>query len=245
MLLKSLIVDDEPFVREDLRQMLAVHEEIEVVGEAGTIAEAKKLLADQRCHVVFLDIQLRGGTGFDLVPHIDPATHIIFITAHDEYAVRAFEVNALDYLLKPVEPKRLAASLARLKSDRSVDNPQLTGVFKPDDRVFVKTNTGRNFVRLDEVVSVSSVGGNYVSLYMKNSETYLCRKTLKQWEALLPKSIFLRVHRSTIVNTTTIERIEYDPDGACCVCLSGQSETFPVSRRMANQVKEFVGRYSV
>ena len=245
MPLKSLIVDDEPFVREDLRQMLADHREIEVIGEAGTIAEAKKLLADQRFHVVFLDIQLRGGTGFDLVPHIDPRTSIIFITAHDEFAVRAFEVNALDYLLKPVEPKRLAASLDRLKFNREADRPKQTGDFKPDDRVFIKTDTGQKFVGLDEVVSISSVGGNYVSIYLKTGDTYLCRKTLKQWEALLPKSAFLRLHRSTIVNTTTIERIEYDTDGACRVCLTGKSDSFPVSRRMISKVKEFVERFSV
>ena len=93
---KAIIIDDEPFIRDDLREMLAAHRDIEVVGEAGTIAEAKKLLASRRFDVVFLDIQLRGGTGFDLLPFIDPSTQIVFITAHDEYAVRAFEINALD-----------------------------------------------------------------------------------------------------------------------------------------------------
>ncbi len=116
MTLKALLVDDEPFVREDLRQMLLAHKSIEVICEAGTIAQAKKQLAAGRPDVVFLDIQLRGGTGFDLVPLIHKTTKIIFITAYDEYAVRAFEVNALDYILKPVTPERLAESISRLHS---------------------------------------------------------------------------------------------------------------------------------
>jgi len=245
MPLKSLIVDDEPFVRADLHQMLAVHKKIEVAGEAGTIAEARKLLSAQKFHVVFLDIQLRGGTGFDLVPHIDQATHIIFITAHDEYAVRAFEINALDYLLKPVTAARLAASLARLISGPKAGRRKKSGAFRPDDRVFVKTDTGRQFVNLDEIASVSSAGGNYVSLYMDTGKVWFCRNTLKEWETLLPKPVFLRVHRSTIVNTNTIERIEYDSDGSCRVCLSGQTTTFPISRRMTPQVNKFVEKHSV
>ena len=111
---KAIIIDDEPFIRHDLREMLSAHKDIEVAGEAGTIAAAKNLLQSSRFDVVFLDIQLRGGSGFDLVPFVHPSAAIIFITAHDEFAVRAFEINALDYLLKPVTTDRLTESLKRL-----------------------------------------------------------------------------------------------------------------------------------
>ncbi len=123
MTLKTLIVDDEPFVRDDLRHMLGVHETLEVVGEAGTVSGAKKQLLEKDLDVVFLDIQLRGGTGFDLVPFVDETVKIIFITAHDDYAIRAFEVNALDYILKPVTADRLAESVARLSPGKQTRKP--------------------------------------------------------------------------------------------------------------------------
>jgi len=247
MKLKAIIIDDEPFVRDDLRAMLAAHKEIEIVGEAGTISDAKEQLAANSFDVVFLDIQLRGGTGFDLLPFIDPSTQIVFITAHDEYAVRAFEINALDYILKPVSTNRLAESIARLKFDlkQKEVGPGKSGHFKSDDSVFIKTDSGRLFVRLDEIVAISSIGGNYAAIYLEKGQKLLARKTLKQWETILPHTLYTRIHRATIVNTGFIERIAYEKDGSCFVHLSGRQETFAVSRRMASQLKSLVEVRSV
>ena len=242
MNLKAIIIDDEPFVRDDLRAMLAAHEAIEVACEAGTIAEAKKQLAAGSFDVVFLDIQLRGGSGFDLVPFIDPAADIIFITAHNEFAVRAFEINALDYILKPVAADRLAESVARLK--RGIQ-PKEVGPGKPehyksDDSVFIKTDSGQMFVRLDTIAAITSIGGNYAAVYLENRQKLLARKTLKDWEAILPKTLFTRIHRSTLINVGSIERIAYEKDGSCMVHLSGRKETLAVSRRMASRLKSLV-----
>jgi len=239
MKLKAIIVDDEPYVRDDLRHMLAAHKDIDVAGEAGTIAGAKKQLEAKRFDVAFLDIQLRGGSGFDLLPFIDPATQIVFITAHDEYAVRAFEVNALDYILKPVAADRLAESIARLKLDVQPKNagPGSAEHFKPDDSVFISTDFGQMFVSLDEILAINSIGGNYAAMYLKNGDKLIARKTLKQWEAILPESVFIRIHRATIINTGFIERIAYDSDGSCVVHLSGQEENFAVSRRLLPSLK--------
>jgi two-component system LytT family response regulator len=184
MKLKAIIIDDEPFVRDDLRDMLAAHKEIEIVGEAGTIAGAKKQLAASSFDVVFLDIQLRGGSGFDLVPLIDISADIIFITAHNEFAVRAFEINALDYLLKPVTRERLAESLWRLLH-KEATQPGATGSqpsFEPTDSIFIKTDSGQLFVSLDQIMAISSIGGNYAAVYLTNTEKLLARKTLKEWE---------------------------------------------------------------
>ena len=123
MKLKAMIVDDEPFARDDLRHMLACQKEIEVICEAGTIAEAQKQLSEKKLDVVFLDIQLRGGSGFELIPFVNRSTDIIFTTAFDEYAVRAFEINALDYILKPVTAERLCASIDRLKAEKAGQKP--------------------------------------------------------------------------------------------------------------------------
>ena len=239
MKLKAMIVDDEPFVRDDLRHMLACQKEVEVACEAGTIAEAKKLLSENSFDVVFLDIQLRGGSGFELIPFIGRSTQIIFITAYDEYAVRAFEINALDYILKPVTASRLSESIERLKSGKAgwkSASPK-TGPFEPDDRVFVKTDSGQSFVCLEEILVISSIGGNYAALKLKNGESLLSRKTLKQWEKILPESVFIRIHRSTIINLRFIDRINYEKDGSCLARLSGLEEAFAVSRRMVAGLK--------
>lgn len=243
MKLKAMIVDDEPFARDDLRHMLACQKKIEVTCEAGTIAEAQKQLAANNLDVVFLDIQLRGGSGFDLVPFVDRSTDIIFITAFDEYAVRAFEINALDYILKPVTADRLCASIERLKADKAGQKtPSIkTGPLEPEDSVFVKTDTGQRFVSLEQIIAISSIGGNYAAVKLKNGESLLSRKTLKEWEKVLPQSVFIRIHRSTIVNLRHIDQIRNQKDGSCAVVLAGLEETFSVSRRMVSGLKSLVG----
>lgn len=241
-----MIVDDEPFVRKDLSQMLTVHPEINVLCEVGTIAAAKKHLSEDRLDVVFLDIQLRGGTGFDIVPFIDPSVKIIFITAHDDYAIRAFEVNAIDYILKPVTADRLAQSIQRLttgKKERVKKFPQ-TGPYQLEDSVFIRSEAVQMFVCLKDIVTISSIGGNYVAIHLNNGQKLVCRKTFKEWEAILPETYFLRVHRSTIINLTYIECIQYDKSGACQVQLSGQEKCAGVSRRMVTRLKELVDRFA-
>lgn len=116
--LKAMIIDDEPFARDDLRHMLAVRKEIEVAWEAGTLAGARQVLAENKPDVVFLDVQLRGGTGFDLLPEIQSAdSRIIFVTAHDRYVKPALDSGAIDCLLKPVSAAQLNAALTHLKDD--------------------------------------------------------------------------------------------------------------------------------
>lgn len=231
----AMIVDDEPYVREDLRQMLAAHPEIEVACEAGTIAQARKQLADHRPDLIFLDIQLRGGTGFDLVPAISPETRIIFITAYDRYAVRAFKINALDYILKPVTPERLAESLRRLDPKNSSPAP---GPLTPDDKVFIKSDDGLSFVLVDAITAVHSIGGNYMAVETVSGERRICRKTLKEWEEVLPEALFVRVHRSTLVNTRHVVRFEPLKKGAGQVYIVGRDEPLSVSIRMATTLKK-------
>ncbi|MDD2672217.1 MAG: response regulator, partial [Syntrophales bacterium] len=143
--LKAIIIDDEPLARDDLRGMLAKYPFVKIAGEAADIKESAALLSKTRVDVVFLDVQLRGGSGFDLVPLIPSSAEIVFFTAYDEYAIRAFEVNALDYLLKPVTEERLGASLRRLKDCfRNKVSPSDTLMsLRPDDRMFIKTDTER------------------------------------------------------------------------------------------------------
>ena len=244
--LNALVVDDEPFARADLEELLREHGAVRVAAEAGSIAEAIRILAQVEngadrspFDVVFLDIQLRGGNGFDLLPHLPASVPVIFNTAHDDYAIRAFEVNALDYLLKPVSPERLARALDRLRpkpaapaNEQAADMPGL-GL---SDSVLVKTEGIRCFVTVGDICAISSVGGNYTELYIRDGRRLLARAALKEWEARLPGSGFVRIHRGVIVNMARIEAIRTQA-GQCTVHVENHQEGFPASRRMGSNLR--------
>lgn len=241
MTIKAMIIEDEPFVRIDLRHMLsAAHRDVQVLWETGTISEAKELLTKYRPDVIYLDVRLRGGTGFELVPHIHPSTHIVFVTAYDEYAVRAFEINALDYILKPITEERLADSLERLRNEivKGLPISEQPGPFQPDDLIFIKADSEQLFVRPDGIKAVSSVGGNYTSVHLREDKSPLVRRTLKEWEKMLPEPMFLRIHRLNIINKLFIESVRKDESGSWNVYLSGHEKPFPVSRRRTDLLKE-------
>lgn len=233
MALKTIIIDDEPFARSDLSNMLLSYKEVEIAGEAGNLVDAREQLAKTRFDLVFLDICLRGGTGFELIPFINPSAKIVFITGHDEYAIQAFEINALDYLLKPVSRDRLKKTLMRIEPRMEKSD------FRSSDHgILVHFNSGHQFVFPDNIVVVLSLGGNYICVHLKNNERLLCRKTLKEWESILPDSEFLRIHRSIIINTNCIKCISHERDGSLRVYLFNQSKSYTVSRRMAPRLKK-------
>lgn len=200
----ALLIDDEPLARMELRRLLQAHPHLQVVGEADTLNSARERLAQMDYDVIFLDIQLRGGTGFELLESIPPAIPIIFVTAYDRYAVRAFEVNALDYLLKPVTPERLAETLRRVEeSEESAPPSPELGI---EDRVFVKSGSATRFVPVTQIVSVGSCE-NYTELQLRDGQKILTLRTLKSWESSLPASTFVRIHRQTIVNLQHVRAI--------------------------------------
>lgn len=204
-MLRALLIDDEPPACEDLRRLLSAHPGITVVGEAGSIAGARVRLAQGDYDLVFLDVQLVGGCGFDLTPHVSPAARIIFVTAYDQHALRAFEVNALDYLLKPVRRDRLAAALRRAAATPDTLAPPSAVALRLDDVVHVKTGrASARFVRLADIVQIES-SDNYSTLHLADGTRLLVRETLGSWEARLPASHFMRVHRQTVVNLSRVQ----------------------------------------
>lgn len=197
---RAFIIDDEPPGRAALRGLLRAHPEITLVGEAATLADAKAWLASHEYDLVFLDIQLRGGSGFDLVPLIRPEARIIFVTAFDQYAVRAFEVNAVDYLIKPVRPERLAAALHRLAERESRSPLRPAPALAPEDLVHLRTGSGTTrFVALPDIAAIEACE-NYSTVLLGDGSRLLVRRTMKLWEDTLPASHFVRVHRGVIVN---------------------------------------------
>jgi two-component system, LytTR family, response regulator len=223
---RTLLIDDEAGARDDLRRLLAAHPALTIIGEAGRLADAQGLLARGDYDLVLLDIQLRGGSGFDLVPLVRPDAQIIFVTAYDQYALRAFEVNALGYLLKPVEPARLAAALRRATSAPAGPS---TAALRADDVVQVKTGPGAaRFVRVTDIVLVNSQD-NYSEVRLADGEHILVRQTLVAWEERLPATHFMRVHRQALVSLARIEGYSQADDETILLRLAGYAE--PVRAR--------------
>lgn len=233
---KALIVDDEKLARKDLSAMLGGFEEIEVIGEASSVEEAEAILKKDEIDVVFLDIQMPGKSGFDLLQSIDKETKVIFVTAYDEYAVKAFEINANDYLLKPVMQNRLELTIKRLE-ENSVPNPYSNKKFSVEDVVFLMINTSFQFVKISTIKKITSAG-NYTELKCTNDMKGLVLKGLKEWEERLPANQFVRVHKNTIINMNFVERVEEWFNSAFHIYIQGEKEPVVMSRRYAARLKE-------
>jgi two-component system, LytTR family, response regulator len=242
--IRALLIDDEPPARTVLRTLLAPHP-VEIVGEAGTLRAARELLARGDYTLVFLDIQLRGGTGFEVVPFVRPGAEIVFVTAHDEHALRAFEVNALDYLLKPIKPERLAASITRLSAAAATEpGPLPTKRLRADDTIYVRTEDGARFVPVASLVAIQSCE-NYTELHLATGEKLLVRHTLKAWEDTLPAPPFARAHRQALVNLGALIRIEEDGGDAPLLHLTGLRAPLRASRREWAELRTLLPRSPV
>ena len=223
--MKALIVDDEPPARRELRRMLAGFPWIEIVGEAGNVDEAARKVEALSPGLLFLDIQMPGGSGFDLLTRLDYLPQVIFTTAHDEHAVRAFEVNALDYVLKPIDPERFAAAIARVTAAPTVAAPDAVL-----EQIFVKDGPRCWFVPLSEVSLLTSEG-NYVRLSWGNRRPLLGRALVGLEQRLDPKRFF-RANRRQILNLDFIESVEPGLGGRLHVQLREGPEV-EISRRQA------------
>src|SRR6476659_4434853 len=238
---KALIIDDERLARNELKKLLLDFPDIEVIDEAANAAEGIEKIDSLNPDLIFLDIQMQGKTGFAMLQELDKAPHVIFTTAYDEYALKAFEVNALDYLMKPIEPKRLADALQKLQQaeeKEAVSQQALQrGILTENDQVFVKDGERCWFVKLSEVRLFESVG-NYAKVFFANNKP-LILKSLNALEERLDDKIFFRANRKHIVNLRMIERIEPYFNGGLLLELTG-GEKVEVSRRQAVKFKEMM-----
>jgi len=231
--MKILLIDDEPAARQFLRLALAEHPTAEIAGEAGTMNEARVELARTDYDLVLLDIQLRGGSGFDLVPCVRAEARIVFVTAYDQHALRAFAVNALDYLLKPIDPARLTEALQRASG--ALRPPAIS--FAPDDVVHVKTGTGTTrFISVASIALITT-SDNYTELTLADGARHFVRRTLKSWEEALPAATFVRVHRHAIVNLTHLRRSDRATDETTLLTLAGVTEPVRASFRYARDLR--------
>ncbi len=242
MPIKTLIIDDERLARNELRKLLSEFPDIEVVDEATNVDEGVEKIETLNPDLVFLDIQMPGKTGFDLLQEVEKAPRVIFTTAYDEYALKAFEVNAFDYLLKPVEPKRLSDAIQKLSYEISREREGEGGAFNrgpltEHDQVFVKDGERCWFVKLNEIRLFESVG-NYAKVFFSTNKP-LILKSLNALEERLDDRMFFRANRKHIINLRWIEKIEPYFNGGLLVELKG-GEKIEVSRRQTVKFKEMM-----
>jgi two-component system, LytTR family, response regulator len=241
--MRALIVDDERLARKELMSLLSNHDNVEVIGEALNVDDAKEKIEQQQPDVIFLDIQMPEKTGFDLLEELDHVPLVVFITAYDEFAIQAFQVNALDYLLKPIEPERLAETLKKLEKkleemknekeevESSLDKLTL------NDQVFVKDGDRCWFVKLANVRLFES-DGNYIKVYFDNNKPMI-HKSLNALDERLDEKSFFRASRKHIINLSWVESIEPWFNGGLVVTLKG-GDRIEVSRRQAARFKDLM-----
>lgn len=231
--MKVIIVDDERLARKELQSLLAKFPSVEVLAECDSVPTALVEIEKLKPDLVFLDINMPGKDGFALLEELDYIPEIIFVTAYDEYAIKAFEVNALDYLLKPIQSERLEEAINKFNSNEVVNNnAQKLGL---NDQVFVKDGERCWFVKLSNVPMFESEG-NYVRVYFDNNKP-LILKSLNNLANKLDENVFFRANRKFIINLNWIESIESWFNGGLMVKLKTGSKV-EISRRQASKLKD-------
>ncbi|MEY3119265.1 MAG: hypothetical protein RIT30_1198 [Bacteroidota bacterium] len=238
----AIIIDDERLARNELKKLLEQHPEIQIIDEASGVDEGVEKIELARPDLIFLDIQMPGKTGFDLLGELEKAPKVIFTTAFDEFALKAFEVNALDYLLKPIDPNRLSDAIQKLQTELALEQASLLGgsvrgPLTEADQVFVKDGEKCWFVKLAEIRLFESVG-NYAKVYFSTHKP-LILKSLNALEDRLDEHVFFRANRKHIINLHWIEKIEPYFNGGLLVELKG-GEKIEISRRQTVKFKEMM-----
>jgi len=239
--MKVLIIDDERLARKELTNLLQEYQEIEIVGEAVNAEDAEEKIKSLNPELLFLDIQMPGKTGFELLESLDNVPEVVFTTAYDEYALKAFDFNALDYLLKPIEPNRLKEAISKILKRKENEQEGVAEI--PDqklglqDRVFVKDGDKCWFVKLENIRLFES-DGNYIKIYFENFKPMI-HKSLNALDEKLDDRSFFRASRKHIINLTWVESIESWFNGGLMVVLKG-GDKVEVSRRQAARFKEMM-----
>ncbi|MCU0239094.1 MAG: LytTR family DNA-binding domain-containing protein [Pyrinomonadaceae bacterium] len=236
MKLTAIIVDDERLARLELRSLLSEFDEVFIIGEAENLTEAVKLIQTDKPDVIFLDIQLHSENGFDLLEKVEKNFKLIFVTAFDAFAIRAFETNALDYLLKPVNPERLAKTIERLLENDEKQEINLRKL-EYEDRLFIEIGERSKFLKISSIKCICA-DGDYTQVFTDDGKKHLITKPLKEWEERLPEKYFVRIHRSTIVNLEFIEKVEGWFSRSYQVFIKDIKQPLTISRRYSAIIKE-------
>lgn len=238
--MRTVIVDDERLARKELISMLKTYDEIEIIGECSNADEAIFFINQNKPNLIFLDIEMPEKNGFEVIKNIDRNANVIFVTAYNDYAIKAFEVNATDYLLKPVDPERLKESMQKILLEESSEEEffvtQERGFLGIDDRVFIKDGEKCWFIKVDEIRMFESEG-NYIKVYFDKFRP-LILKSLNSLEEKLDPKMFFRANRKYIINLRNIKHIENWFNGGLQITLDDANATkIEISRRQAVKFK--------
>lgn len=233
--LTALIIDDERLARIILRRELEIFPMIEVIGEAIGVNSAVNCIKELNPDIIFLDIKLADGNGFDIFDKIDYKGKIIFVTAYNEYACRAFEINALDYLLKPLSKERLKSVINRVFSDDQGQYSTEHLKVRYDDRIMIEQKSNFHFIKVEDLVFIKA-NREYTTLFVNGGKEYLLLKSITDWQKRLPEEHFARIHRNSIINFNYIERSERIGNTAI-LFLRNIAEPVTVSKRHYKMLK--------
>jgi two-component system, LytTR family, response regulator len=235
--MKAIIVDDERLARNELKNLLAEYKDIEIIAECANAEEAKDKIDQLKPDVIFLDINMPGKSGLELVEEISAMPDVVFVTAYDEHAIKAFELNAFDYLLKPVQPQRLAETVKKLSEKESANKSDNTGPIDKNELIFIKDGEKCWFVKLENVRLFESEG-NYVRVYFENFKPLILR-SLNNLESRLNERQFFRASRKHIINLSCISSVEPWFNGGLMVKMNDGKEV-EISRRQAVKIKDML-----
>lgn len=225
--IRVILIDDERLAREELRRMLNAYPDFEIVAEAANADGAAQLIVKHQPDLLLLDIQIPGKSGFDLLEMLQTVPEVIFVTAYDQYAVKAFEADALDYVVKPVRAERFSKVIEKVRG-------KLSRTSSLQQQIFVKDGNKCYFIRLDEIRLIESME-NYARLYFGDTVTYL-KRSLTQLETELDPAMFFRINRSQIINTGFIKHIEQTEGGRLNITLR-DGKSLQVSERQSVKFK--------
>ena len=235
--MKAIIIDDERLARQELKNLLAVHKEVEVIAECSDAIQAKEKITELKPDIIFCDIQMPGKSGLELVEEISATVDVVFITAHDEHAIKAFVLNAFDYLLKPVNADRLAETIKKLSIKETASRLDNNTPLTEKDMVFIKDGEKCWFVRLSDIRLFESEG-NYVRVYFENFRPLILR-SLNSLETRLNEKHFFRASRKHMINMSYIASVETWFNGGLNVKLKDGKE-IEISRRQAVKLKDMM-----
>ena len=246
-MMKAIIIDDEDRARRTTISLIKnLSEDIHIAGEAASVHEGVALIHSTQPDLIFLDIQMRDGTGFDLLDKVKPIeSNIIFTTAYDEFALKAFRYNALDYLLKPIDPDQLKKTIAKIREqeqDSDELGKQIDQLFKSLRSDQVKTlalpsQQGIDYIHLTEIIYLNA-SGNYTTFYLSDGRKIIVTKTIKEYEEILPEDLFFRVHQSYIVRADQVK--QYSKEDSSVYVSNG--DLIPVAKRRRKEFLEWLVR---
>ncbi|KZM48988.1 LytTR family DNA-binding domain-containing protein [Labrenzia sp. OB1] len=241
---RVILVDDEPSARRGLRRMLGQYGGIEIVAEAGSIAAAQGLIGQHEPDAVFLDVELIGETGFELAHALPPRTAVIIVSAHENYAIGAFDIAAIDFLLKPVSPKRLETAIERLREKmQALDRePAVSGnhaAIGTGGRIQLKTSSASMMISA-HTISMLQAEGDYTRIFLQSGQSHLVGRLLRKFEPELPSPPFHRLSRSLIVNRDHIDKVEWGSTSGSCLHFVSCSETVDLGRTGTRRLRELL-----